>query len=105
MNSPCLYCTRVRVPENCENKSCKDWQAWFLDRWETMRESVRAQVRNAPISETGIPLGGSRYAPPHRIHSYLRENPCERCLYSGGLCQQPCQAKQVWLDRQSGETL
>lgn len=35
---PCKSCTRVKDPENCENKSCKDWQQWFLDRWETMRE-------------------------------------------------------------------
>ena len=31
--SPCVGCTRVACPENCENKLCKDWKAWFLGRW------------------------------------------------------------------------
>lgn len=39
--SPCLTCTRVRDPKNCENKSCMDWRAWFLERWETVRRNIR----------------------------------------------------------------
>lgn len=35
---PCKTCTRVKDPENCGNKICQEWQRWFLDRWETMRE-------------------------------------------------------------------
>lgn len=31
--SPCLTCTKVKDPPNCENKLCKDWKAWFLRRW------------------------------------------------------------------------
>ncbi len=31
--SPCARCTRVRNPDSCENKNCKDWKAWFLRRW------------------------------------------------------------------------
>ena len=38
--SPCLACTRVRDPKNCENKLCREWQAWFIDRWEAMRTSI-----------------------------------------------------------------
>ena len=35
--SPCLTCKRVKDPRNCENKSCKLWRDWFLDRWQEMR--------------------------------------------------------------------
>ena len=31
--SPCLGCTRVSDPGDCENKTCKAWKAWFLRRW------------------------------------------------------------------------
>ena len=34
--SPCLTCTRVKAPENCENKCCRVWQNWFLARWDRM---------------------------------------------------------------------
>lgn len=30
---PCLTCTRVKDPANCENKSCQAWLEWFLHRW------------------------------------------------------------------------
>lgn len=32
--SPCINCERVRDPENCENKTCKQWSQWFLEQWE-----------------------------------------------------------------------
>ncbi len=35
--SPCRGCARVRDPANCENKLCKEWQAWFVERWDAMR--------------------------------------------------------------------
>jgi len=31
--SPCVGCTRVLNPGDCENKTCKAWKAWFLHRW------------------------------------------------------------------------
>lgn len=34
--SPCERCTRIADPENCENKNCKDWKAWFLRRWRAI---------------------------------------------------------------------
>ena len=30
---PCLSCTRVKDPDNCESKCCPDWKAWFMNRW------------------------------------------------------------------------
>lgn len=44
MESPCLTCTRVKDPKNCENKSCKDWQAWYIGRWEAMRANLRTAM-------------------------------------------------------------
>ena len=35
--SPCVTCTRVKDPENCENKSCQVWREWFIRRWEEIR--------------------------------------------------------------------
>ena len=102
MNSPCLACTRVRDPENCENKLCKDWQGWFIDRWEAMRKNVRAEVDTTPVQEIGIPLGGERYTSPHRVREYLRLDPCHRCLYPKDHCHSPCPAKEAWLRIKSG---
>jgi hypothetical protein len=34
---PCLTCTRVEDPENCERKGCQAWREWFLKKWEDMR--------------------------------------------------------------------
>ena len=31
--SPCVNCTRVANPGDCENKNCKLWKTWFLRRW------------------------------------------------------------------------
>lgn len=31
--SPCLTCTRVPNPADCENKQCRLWGRWFLGRW------------------------------------------------------------------------
>lgn len=35
--SPCLTCTRVKDPIDCEIKSCKEWREWWLKRWEALR--------------------------------------------------------------------
>lgn len=32
--SPCLTCSRVKDPGNCENKCCRVWGEWFLRQWE-----------------------------------------------------------------------
>lgn len=34
---PCLTCTLVKNPKNCERKGCVAWQKWWLTRWENMR--------------------------------------------------------------------
>ena len=34
---PCLTCTRVKDPANCENKSCQTWREWFLKKWGELR--------------------------------------------------------------------
>ena len=104
MNSPCLTCTRVQKPHNCENKTCKEWQAWFIDRWETMRSNVRTQMEKAPLKDTGIPLGGHRYVSPHRVTEYRKQDPCQRCLGPIDLCHSPCPAKSAWLKALSDET-
>lgn len=97
MKSPCLQCTRVRDPKNCENKLCKDWQAWFIDRWESMRDFVRTEMEQAPTQDIGIPLGGRRYVSPHRVNEYMHQDPCQRCLCPKDCCQIPCPSKQAWL--------
>ena len=99
MESPCLHCTRVRDPENCENKLCKDWQAWFFDRWESMREQVRKEMEQCHSRELGIPLDGEYYAHPHRIQEYLDNDPCDRCACPRDVCHTPCPAKIAWSEK------
>ena len=98
--SPCLTCTRVKDPKNCENKTCRDWQAWFIDRWESMREYVRAEMEKVPVFEVGIPLGGEKYAPPHLVRAYLATDPCDACAYPRTNCHKPCPSKALWLSKQ-----
>ena len=101
MNSPCLTCTRVRNPSNCENKLCKDWQAWFIDRWDAMRAYVRAQMEQSDTVDLGVPLGGESYASPHRIQEYLERDPCDRCHCPKEVCLTPCSAKIAWSNKNS----
>ena len=51
-DSPCLTCTRVKDPKNCENKTCKPWQAWFLAWWKGMQSNVRSQMPQTEQSES-----------------------------------------------------
>lgn len=37
MKSPCLSCTKVKDPSQCEIKLCSKWRMWFLCEWEKMR--------------------------------------------------------------------
>lgn len=99
MNSPCYSCTRVRDPQNCENKLCKDWQAWFIDRWETMREHIRLEMELTQTRELGVPLGGNRYANPHQIREYLENDPCDRCQCPKNICHTPCPVKIAWVEK------
>ena len=98
MNSPCLTCTRVKDPQNCENKLCKDWQAWFIHRWESMREAVRTQMEQAPTQDIGIPLGGNTYVSPHRVRAYLDSDPCDHCLCPKNKCHSPCPVRIAWTE-------
>jgi len=99
MDSPCLTCTRVRDPQNCESKVCKDWRSWFISRWEAMRTNVQKSIRQTPVTEKGVPLGGRKYASPHQVRDFLRSDPCTTCYCPKDLCTQPCQLKLVWEER------
>lgn len=95
MDSPCLHCTRVKDPKNCENKACKEWQAWFINRWESMRSFVRAEMEHTEAKDVGLPLGGHHYPHPHLIQEYLDNHPCDRCPCQKG-CSTPCPVKIAW---------
>lgn len=95
--SPCLTCVRVKEPQKCENKACRDWQTWFIGRWEAMRESVRKDRAAAQLQEHGVPLGGERYAPPHRVREYLQTDPCSVCPC--GSCAVPCIVRTTWEEK------
>ena len=38
---PCLTCTRVKDPADCEIKNCKAWRDWWIEKWEEMRSVVK----------------------------------------------------------------
>ena len=51
--SPCLTCTRVKDPKNCQNKSCSIWQEWFLKRWAAMQERLGITPQAGREAEDG----------------------------------------------------
>ena len=94
--SPCVGCTRVKDPEACENKNCKPWQQWFIDRWELIRSVPRLQKETAVLQPLGVPLGGRYYAPPEQLADYRKNDPCDRCLCPRDLCTSPCPVRRAW---------
>lgn len=42
MEKPCLKCTRIKDPGNCENKECQVWRRWFLFEWARIRAGANA---------------------------------------------------------------
>lgn len=40
MKNPCETCTRVKDPGNCENKNCRTWREWFVQKWNEMQGRV-----------------------------------------------------------------
>lgn len=97
MNSPCLNCRRVDKPAECENKNCKLWQRWFVEKWNTLRAEPRLAAEHRPKEMEGVVVGGVRYALPHRVRGYLEKDPCQGCLCPRDLCVIPCRAKRDWL--------
>jgi len=95
---PCDTCQRVRDPANCENKLCRDWQTWFIDRWESMRRAVAAQAHGKGIQGDPISVGGVQYHHPDHVRAYLENDPCQQCPFGGGLCREDCATKQAWLE-------
>lgn len=95
MKKPCISCNRVADPENCENKACRVWQAWFVESWECLRRQPRL-ARELPPEKEGAVIGGVRYALPHRVKGYLDKDPCEGCQCPRDLCVLPCRVKRDW---------
>ncbi len=93
--SPCLTCTRVQNPQECENKNCGVWRRWFIKSWDNFRNYPRATVENAKLTPIGVPLGGRIYAHPHRVREYRKNHPCEGC-YAKALCKGPCKILIGW---------
>lgn len=102
--SPCLNCMRVKDPAVCENKECKRWRVWFVQRWDSLRLQPRLQAERRPREMEGAVIGGVRYAMPHRVRDYFGKDPCGSCLCPRDLCVLPCRVKRDWL-RLKEETL
>ena len=94
--SPCLYCTRVEDPDDCENKKCRQWREWFVERWEQLRSMPRLQCEAEGVQKLGVCVGGQVYAAPNQIENYLRKDPCTQCLCPKDLCSEPCRLKRAW---------
>ena len=93
--SPCQYCTRVKDPQNCENKNCKPWREWFFTQWEQTRKRYRKGMDTIGVKR-GVPLGGERYEAPHRVTEYLNTNPCDACKLPRELCHKACKQLLEW---------
>lgn len=96
--SPCLTCTRVREPRDCENKNCRVWRQWFLKRWEQLRSIPKQQMEAAKPQPLGVCVGGQTYAAPNQVENYLKKDPCNGCLCPRDLCTEPCRVKRAWED-------
>ena len=101
--SPCLRCTRVPDPRNCDNKRCQPWRQWFLDRWELLRSVPRQQMEQVVLTPNGSSIGGTRYTPPSQLQTYLRTDPCKACLCPKDLCTSPCRIRRAW-EEAKGDT-
>jgi len=97
MMSPCMCCTKVKDPTVCDNKDCRQWQRWFIEKWNEMRVAPRLELEKKPRIAEGVCIGGRVYALPHRVDSYLQTDPCESCLCPRDLCVVPCRIKRDWL--------
>lgn len=95
--SPCLVCRRVKDPQDCENKLCKEWQAWFIARWDAMRTNVLKSF-NEPQQQADIQVGGTGYVHPDRVKAYLSCNPCQTCVFKAH-CEAPCGIRKAWDER------
>lgn len=49
--SPCLTCTRVKDPRDCENKTCERWRRWFISWWEGVREKYILEPQKEDCSD------------------------------------------------------
>lgn len=94
--SPCMHCAKVPEPRQCENKECKLWRQWFVEKWNAMRAVPRLEQEKLPRQPEGVCIGGNFYAPPHRVNSYLQKDPCKGCLCPRDLCVIPCRVKRDW---------
>ena len=96
--SPCALCTRVKDPQNCENKKCKVWQKWFLSRWELIRGFPRQAMDQAPMEPVGVWIGGQIYCHPSQRRTYIQNDPCKNCKCPQDLCTGPCRVRRAWED-------
>lgn len=94
--SPCLRCTRVADPRNCENKNCQLWRKWFLHRWAQIHNYPRQKMEQVKLEPVGVVLGGKHYAAPHQVQQYLSKDPCQDCLCPKDLCSTPCGVRRAW---------
>ena len=86
--SPCLRCSRVDDPRDCDNKNCGVWRAWFIYKWDLLRtQAMPAET----ASEDAF-----RYEAPGYVRAHLQKDPCEGCLYPKDLCGSPCRTKRSW---------
>ena len=101
--SPCPASRRVRDPQNCNNKRCRDWQGGFIDRWEAMRRSIRLKMENAAMNEEGVQVGGNLYSHPDRVREYTEVSTYDGWLCPKDLCTTPCAVCKAWDDAKGGE--
>lgn len=94
--SPCLRCTRVKDPENCENKCCVPWRKWFTACWDQFRAGARQQMDQVEMVPAGVNIGGNYYTAPDQTREYIQKDPCVECLCPKELCTAPCRLRRAW---------
>ena len=72
LTGPCEGCTRIPDPEKCDNKDCKQWRQWFLERWDLIH---------------GYYL---KKAPERSV------DPCTVCQCPSEMCFPKCSTRTAW---------
>ena len=79
-HSPCFTCTRVPDPRACDNKECRPWRQWFIDRWAEIHAlAPQDQSKDHTSRMTAV-------------------DPCDGCICARIACIGLCQKKQQWLE-------
>ena len=95
-HSPCFTCTRVPDPRACDNKECRPWRQWFIDRWALIH--AYGQL-NLPTLDPCAKHDTESSRGLKRTIQQTGKDPCEECICPKDFCAVPCKSKRMWQEQ------